>query len=162
MANAAKLGLRISKPWGECRYDVVVESGGRFIRIQVKSTICRKRKGFYACSVKPSPTSRPYRRGEFDFVAAYLIPEDMWYIFPAKVVVNGEGGARLFSLHRAGPANTHRTKRLGICCAKPRGERATDATHDLLWRVAQTLADRKLGLGCPAPCGLFARDGCTW
>ena len=105
MAKAAKLGLRISKPWGECRYDVVVESGGRFIRIQVKSTICRRRKGFYACSVKPSPTSRPYRRGEFDFVAAYLIPEDIWYIFPAKVVVNGGRGRIILS--SSSPASKH-------------------------------------------------------
>jgi hypothetical protein len=97
MAKAAKLGLRISKPWGECRYDVIVESGGHFIRIQVKSTICRRRNGFYACSVKPSPTSRPYRRGEFDFVAAYLIREDIWYIFPAKVVVNGGRGTIILS-----------------------------------------------------------------
>jgi len=105
MAKAAKLGLRISKPWGECRYDVIVESGGRFIRIQVKSTICRKRKGFYACSVKPSPTSRPYQRGEFDFVAAYLIPEDIWYIFPARVVVNK--GRSTIILSSSSPVSKH-------------------------------------------------------
>jgi hypothetical protein len=105
MAKAAKLGLRISKPWGECRYDVVVESGGRFIRIQVKSTICRRRKGIYACSVKPSPTSRPYRRGEFDFVAAYLIPEDIWYIFPAEVVIHGGRGTIILS--SSSPASKH-------------------------------------------------------
>jgi hypothetical protein len=95
MAKAAKLGLRISKPWGEFRYDVVVETRGRFVRVQVKSTICLRRKGFYSCSVKPSATSQPYHLGEFDFVAAYLIPEDVWFILPAKVVVHGKRGTIL-------------------------------------------------------------------
>jgi len=87
MAKAAKLGLRISKPWGECRYDVIVETGGRLIRIQVKSTICRRRKG-YVCRVRPSDTVRPYETGEFDFLAIYVITEDVWYIIPARLVVN--------------------------------------------------------------------------
>lgn len=28
----------------------------------------------------------PYRGNKFDFVAAYVIPEDLWYIVPARVV----------------------------------------------------------------------------
>ena len=37
MAKAAKFGLRISKPWGEStRYDMVIETGGRFLRVQIK------------------------------------------------------------------------------------------------------------------------------
>jgi hypothetical protein len=40
MAKAAKFGLRISKPWGEsARYDMVIETGGRFLRVQIKSTM---------------------------------------------------------------------------------------------------------------------------
>ena len=32
----------------------------------------------------PADTSKPYRPGEFDFLAAYIIAEDVWYIIPAK------------------------------------------------------------------------------
>lgn len=28
----------------------------------------------------------PYRGNKFEFVAGYVIPEDIWYIVPAKVV----------------------------------------------------------------------------
>ncbi len=36
MTRAAEHGLRIIKPWGDCsRYDVVVETAGRFLRVQV-------------------------------------------------------------------------------------------------------------------------------
>jgi PD-(D/E)XK endonuclease len=39
MARAAKKGLRLAKPWGDSsRYDVVVETGVHFVRVQVKST----------------------------------------------------------------------------------------------------------------------------
>jgi len=100
MAKAAKLGFRISKLWGECRYDVIVETGGRFMRIQVKSTICRRRKG-YNCRVQPSDTSEPYHPGEFDFLAVYIITEDVWYIVPARVVVHKLGRIRL---HPSDPA----------------------------------------------------------
>jgi hypothetical protein len=71
MAKAAKFGLRVSKPWGElARYDVVIETGGRFVRVQVKSTMHLRSKGCYVCGVRPCKTSNPYRRGEFDFVAS--------------------------------------------------------------------------------------------
>jgi hypothetical protein len=29
-------------------------------------------------------THKPYRRGAFDFLAVYLVLEDVWYILPAK------------------------------------------------------------------------------
>jgi hypothetical protein len=88
MAQAAKHGLRLAKPWGDSsRYDVVVESGGHFVRVQVKSTANRQPNGGYVCGVHPSPGSELYKRGDFDFLAAYLIPEDVWYIIPASVVV---------------------------------------------------------------------------
>lgn len=39
MARAAEHGFSVSKPWGESQaYDVTVESGGKFLRVQVKST----------------------------------------------------------------------------------------------------------------------------
>jgi len=43
MARAAERGFSVSKPWGESQaYDVTVESGGEFLRVQVKSTHPRR------------------------------------------------------------------------------------------------------------------------
>jgi hypothetical protein len=92
MAKAAKFGLRISKPWGEmARYDMVIDAGGRFVRVQIKSTISKRSGGlYYLCGLRTGNAEKPYQRGEFDFVAAYIIPEDTWYIIPAKLVVTGK------------------------------------------------------------------------
>jgi hypothetical protein len=96
MAKAAKFGLRISKPWGEfSRYDMVIENGGHFVRVQIKSTTNRRADGCYVCGVRPASTSKPYQRGEFDFLAAYIIAEDVWYMIPAGLVVHGKMGAIL-------------------------------------------------------------------
>src|SRR5258708_13162812 len=39
MTVAAGRGFNVAKPWGESpRYDVAVEQGARFLRVQVKST----------------------------------------------------------------------------------------------------------------------------
>ena len=51
--------------------------------MQVKSTIFPEGNG-YSCTLKDS--KGPYKRNSFDFVAAYVIPEDLWYILPEKRV----------------------------------------------------------------------------
>jgi uncharacterized protein YneR len=94
MAKASQQGYRVFRPWGDsARYDVVVETRGRFIRVQVKSTTCQRfqgSQGFYVCNARPSTSRKVYRRGEFDFLAIYVIPEDLWYILPAKLIVGGK------------------------------------------------------------------------
>jgi PD-(D/E)XK endonuclease len=93
MVKAAEYGLGVTKPWGDSsRYDFGVEGGGGLVRVQVKSTMCRD-KGSYACAVRPNQQmGQPYKTGDFDFLAAYVIPEDVWYIIPAKLVVKGRMG----------------------------------------------------------------------
>lgn len=78
-------GLGLSRPWGESSgYDWIVESGsGEVARVQVKSTIFREGTG-YSCTLKDS--RGPYKKGSFDFVAAFVIPEDVWFILPEKKV----------------------------------------------------------------------------
>src|SRR5258707_725437 len=78
MIRAAEHGLSVTKPWsGMSHYDFVVEYKAHFARVQVKSTIFKKGRS-YCCSVCGS--RGPYVGDPFDFVAAYLIPEDIWYI----------------------------------------------------------------------------------
>ena len=84
MTRAAEHGLRVIKPWGDSsRYDFVVETGGRFLRVQVKSTSNRRRK-LYACAIQGT-ARRPYTAAEIDFFAIYVIPADCWYIIPIEV-----------------------------------------------------------------------------
>jgi hypothetical protein len=93
MTKATEQGLRVSKPWGEVsRYDFLVECGGRVTRVQVKSTMFKDRGG-YSCSVRGS--SGPYVGDAFDFLAAYLIPLDVWYIIPAEEI-RGQGSIALY------------------------------------------------------------------
>ncbi len=93
MARAAEHGLQVTKPWGEtARYDFAVERAGRFLRVQVKSTGFKDRTG-YSCTVRGS--QGPYVGDPFDFLAAYLIPEDVWYIIPAEKV-KGQGSIALY------------------------------------------------------------------
>ena len=82
MAMATENGIEVSKPYGEmAHYDFVVEHEGRLARVQVKSTMYRNGRG-YACTMRG--WRGPYGLNAFDYVAVYLILEDLWYIVPAK------------------------------------------------------------------------------
>ena len=86
--------LAVSKPWGDSKtYDFVVGRPGRFVSVQVKSTMVAAGGG-YACFVRKQ--NEAYARGSFDFLAAYVIPEDVWYIIPAKEI-RGKGYVSLCS-----------------------------------------------------------------
>jgi hypothetical protein len=85
MTRAAERGFSVSKPWGESQaYDVTVESEGKFLRVQVKSTASTSGDKGYVCSFMQTGTP-PYRREQVDFFAIYVIPEDVWYIIPSEV-----------------------------------------------------------------------------
>ncbi len=93
MVRAAENGLMVNKPLGEtAHYDFVLESGKHFVRVQVKSTIF-KDGGGYSCTVRGC--RGPYIGDVFDFVAAYLILEDLWYIIPAEMI-RGQGSVALY------------------------------------------------------------------
>lgn len=87
IARATEEGLPASKPWGDTRsYDCVVGRPGKFVAVQVKCTIFKNPESEgYICST--SSSHKRYRPGAFDFLAAYVIPEDSWYIIPAKLIL---------------------------------------------------------------------------
>jgi hypothetical protein len=86
MARATEHGLSIAKPWGEMsRYDFAIEHNGHFVRVQVKCTINRRRNS-YTCNV--SSNGIPYAPNQLDFIAAYAIEADAWYIIPAAATGN--------------------------------------------------------------------------
>jgi hypothetical protein len=83
--RAIERGLQLARPWGESSgYDFMVDQGARIVRVQVKSTIFKEGAEGYSCTLKDS--KGPYKKNSFDFVAAYVIPEDVWYILPEKRV----------------------------------------------------------------------------
>jgi hypothetical protein len=93
MVRASEHGFNVSKPWGGAlRYDFALELNGRFLRLQVKSTTCKNDR-YYICSFRTA--SQPYREDQVDFFAVYVIPEDLWYILPASVVVKIKGNLLL-------------------------------------------------------------------
>ncbi len=89
MARAAEHGLSITKPWGDsARYDFATEHRGHFLRVQVKSTKFM-RSNSYICHT--NSTSGRYSATQIDFVAAYVIPADAWYIIPVHVFQRQDG-----------------------------------------------------------------------
>ncbi len=86
MARAAALGFRIAKPISDCyRWDLIVEHELGFHRVQVKSTMVEE-NGSYRCVYYSSAKYHDYTPDDFDFLAAYVIPEDAWYIIPSKEI----------------------------------------------------------------------------
>ncbi len=102
---AARRGFGISRPYGDCeRYDVILDSlhadtaspaglgigaRPRLVRVQVKAT-AHMLHGFHQVAIKRSIKGggyEAYKLSEIDFIAAYIIPEDTWFIFPLSHVV---------------------------------------------------------------------------
>ena len=88
MAEAAGQRFAVCKPWGDCRaYDVGIEHGENFLRVQVKSTTCRSGAG-YSCQLLPHRGKKQdYSLSQIDLFAAYVIPVKAWYLIPASLVL---------------------------------------------------------------------------
>ncbi len=94
MAEAAARNLSTSKPYGESEnFDVVIGRPGKFVGVQVKSTSSRQSNG-YLCNMS-TRDHQAYAPGSFDFLAAYVVPENVWYIVPAKLI-HGKGSIMLY------------------------------------------------------------------
>jgi hypothetical protein len=107
---AARHGFGISRPYGDSeRYDLILDSSHlpsvipteaerkrakwsdllsvstrpRLIRVQVKATT-QLQYGLYRANAHRRIYGKavPYTLDEIDFFAAYVIPEDSWFIFP--------------------------------------------------------------------------------
>lgn len=86
LARAAELGLRVSKPYGDSApYDFLVESGGTVFKVQVKSTGFRH-LGSKSHVCVASHHNKSYSKKEVDFIAAYIISDDAWYIIPLSAI----------------------------------------------------------------------------
>lgn len=85
LLEAASHGLEVARPWGDSLpYDFVVGHRGRFHRVQVKSSRRRVYRGYQVITVHSK--AKPYTAEEADFLAAYVIPEQTWYVIPVKEI----------------------------------------------------------------------------
>jgi hypothetical protein len=120
MQRLSGFGLNLSKPIGDTApYDVVAESRrGRLHKLQGKSvgSTERHRSGVYAVSCGYGHRAkRAYLPRHIDFLAVYVIPEDLWYIIPVHAL--------------------RRQKRIRVCPSQParlpRFEPYREAWHQL-------------------------------
>ena len=93
MASATRRGLTVSKPYGDStRYDFMVDAGvksgqaGRISRVQVKSVSVLDQDSYRLTLSRGGGSKTGYRCCEIDFLAGYVIPQDVWYIIPVRAV----------------------------------------------------------------------------
>ena len=84
LMRATSLGLTISQPFGDAKYDFILDNGRHLHRVQVKSVSVpdRCQAGCRISSGSGGGSRRPYTAREIDFLAACILPEDVWYILP--------------------------------------------------------------------------------
>jgi len=88
MAAAASHGYRVLKPWGDSlEYDVAVEHSAGMIRVQVKSSSVRNGTGYFCQFRRNLLVKEPYSIEGLDIFATYIIPEEVWYLIPAAVLL---------------------------------------------------------------------------
>jgi hypothetical protein len=84
--KAATLGFGVAKPYGDSeRYDFILDSGSKLWRVQIKSTTTLLNGRYHVNSHRRTNGSVvPYSPAEVDFMVAYIIPEDTWYLIPIQ------------------------------------------------------------------------------
>ena len=87
--RATAMGMIVCQPYGDnARYDFAVDTGNQFVRVQVKSCGAPLRGNHYNLNICRHSLSgaKPYLPTEIDLLAAYLVPETRWYLFPITVL----------------------------------------------------------------------------
>jgi len=130
----------------------MVERDGAIHRVQVKSTTSRVSAHAYSCRM-PSGKRLTHILKEIDFVAAYVIPLDLWYVTPAGVVAKRKGSITLSPWARR--SKYERYLEAWYLLRKWReGEKSPGALKRARSRAARTLRG-----GRPGPVGRLKRIG---
>lgn len=90
LPKAQYVGFGLAKPWGDSDgYDYILDSGWKRWRTQVKSTASRLAGGYAI-----QPIHRLHGKGrtlytadEIDLLVVYLVPCDLWYVFPIESIL---------------------------------------------------------------------------
>jgi hypothetical protein len=98
--KASKMGFGVSKPWGDSEpYDLIVDSGRRLWRVQVKSAYWACEYGGYRFPAHGYEHRKGYSSNEIDVLVAYIGPEDLWYVVPVEAF-RGVKSMKLFPASR--------------------------------------------------------------
>jgi hypothetical protein len=90
MAEAIRHGYKVLMPWGDSQpFDVAIHFGSHIVRVQVKSTTCRVGAGYH-CELQRSSPKSSYTLNQVDFFAVCVITENVWYLIPARALLNGD------------------------------------------------------------------------
>src|ERR1700722_17664613 len=88
MAAAALRGYRVLKPWGDSwQYDVAIDHGGKFLRVQVKGFSARNGTGYLARLRHGNSREECYQPDDLDLFAIYILPQFAWYLIPSVTVL---------------------------------------------------------------------------
>jgi PD-(D/E)XK endonuclease len=87
--RAVELGFEVAQPYGHShRYDVIIDNGEKLWRVQVKACKAVNNGLYYAnCCRRLGGRVVTYKTTELDFLAAYILPENAWFILPVKEIV---------------------------------------------------------------------------
>jgi hypothetical protein len=84
--KASRMGFGVSKPWGDSEpYDLIVDSGTKLWRVQVKSASRASDYGGYVFRATGSNTKKAYSLEQIDVLVAYIVPHDLWYVIPVTL-----------------------------------------------------------------------------
>ena len=94
LAKASRLKFGVACPWGDSdRYDFIVDVGKKLWKVQVKSAHRVGEDGTYSFRAHGSSMAA-YGADEIDVLVAYVVPENVWYVFPVREL----GGLRSLKL----------------------------------------------------------------
>jgi PD-(D/E)XK endonuclease len=95
LAKVAGMGFVVACPWGDSeRYDFILDVRGKMWRVQVKSSHRMGKDGMYSIRAH-GHSAEAYTADEIDMLAAYVVPENVWYVFPVRAL----GGMRSLKLY---------------------------------------------------------------
>ena len=90
--RALSRGLAIAKPWGDSeRYDFILDTGEKLWRVQVKSSSYQPdvRRGYhFKAYTRSCKACKAYTPNQIEIIAAYVVPEDIWYIIPLAALAS--------------------------------------------------------------------------
>jgi len=85
--KAATLEFGVAKPWGDSRrYDFILDNGSCLHRVQVKCTESIRARAYETRATYTTGKGRAvYTKKDIDFIAAHVVPLDIWYIIPVEI-----------------------------------------------------------------------------
>jgi hypothetical protein len=86
-ASSPIFDFGIAKPWGDSRrYDFILDNGSRLHRIQIKCTESIRARAYETRATYSLGKGRAvYTKKDIDFIAAHVVPLDIWYIIPVEI-----------------------------------------------------------------------------